>query len=100
MGKLAKAVLGVALLSGVVLAVPSKPVATRETKAQERFEHVKARIINMIDKRISFLENHKACVEKAQNWKELRACRPKRKIWGRPIRGKYTGKSIRKWKKK
>jgi len=88
---LKKAVLGVVLLSGVVLAVPTKTSTTRETKAQERFEHVKARIINMTDRMIGFLENHKACVEKAQNWKELRACRPKRKIWGRPIR---------RWKKK
>jgi hypothetical protein len=101
---LKKAVLGVALLSGVVLAQPVKPATKHETKVQERFEHVKARIVNMIDKRIGFLhrrigflQNHKACVEKAQNWKELRACRPQksatvhRKVWHKPMR---------KWKKK
>jgi len=80
MRKLAKTLLGVALLSGVVLANPVKPVAKHEAKAQERFEHVKARIINMIDKRIDFLQNRKACVEKAQNWKELRACRPHKRV--------------------
>ena len=86
MRKLAKAVLGVALLSGVVLAHPVKPVARHGAKAQERFEHVKARIINIIDKRIGFLQRHKACVEKAQNWKELRACRPHRKMWHKHMR--------------
>jgi len=86
MKKLAKAVLGVALLSGVVLAQPVKPVAKHETKAQERFEHVKARIINMIDRKMGFLQNRKACVEKAQNWKELRACRPHRKMWHKHIK--------------
>jgi len=98
MKKLAKALLGVALLSGVVLAHPVKPVTKHETKAQERFEHVKARIINMIDKRIGslhrridFLQRHKACVERAQNWEEIRACRPHRKVWHKPMR---------KWKKK
>ena len=96
---LKKAVLGVALLSGVVLAHPVKPVTRHETKAQERFEHVKANIINMIDKRVSFLhrridflQRHKVCVEKAQNWKELRACRPHkytthhRKMWHKPMK--------------
>jgi hypothetical protein len=81
MKKLAKTLLGVALLSGVVLANPVTPVTKHETTAQERFEHVKARILHMIDKRIGFLQKHKACVEKAQNWKELRACRPHRKMW-------------------
>ena len=83
MRKFAKAVLGVAILSGVVLA---QPTASKETKSQEKFEHVKARILHMIDKRMDFLAKHKACVEKAQNWKELRACRPKRKMWGEPKR--------------
>jgi len=86
MRKLAKAVLGVALLSGVVLAQPAKPAATHETKSQEKFEHVKARILHMIDKRMDFLQKHKACVEKAQNWKELRACRPHKKMWHKPIK--------------
>jgi len=88
---LKKALLGVALLSGVVLAVPTKTSTTRETKAQERFEHVKARIINMIDRRVNFLERHRACVEKAQNWKELRACRPHKRMWHKPMK---------RWKKK
>jgi len=86
MKKLAKALLGVALLSGVVLANPMKPVTRHETKAQERFEHVKARILHMIDRETNFLQNRKACVEKAQNWKELRACRPHRKMWHRHMR--------------
>ena len=86
MRKLSKAVLGVALLSGVVLANPVKPGTMHGAKAQERFEHVKARIINMIDKRIDFLQNRKACVEKAKNWKELRACKPHRKVWHKPMR--------------
>jgi len=86
MKKFAKAVLGVALLSGVVLAQPTKPATTHNVKAQERFEHVKTRILHMIDKRMGFLKRHKACVEKAQNWKELRACRPHRKMWHKPIR--------------
>jgi len=71
-----KALLGIALLSGVVLASPVKPGTMHEAKAQERFVHVKARILHIIDKRMDFLAKHKACVEKAQNWKELRACRP------------------------
>jgi len=91
MKKLAKAVLGVALLSGVVLATPTKPATTREPKAQEKFEHVKARIINMIDKRMGFLERHKTCVERAKNWKELKGCRPHRRMWHKPMR---------RWKKK
>jgi len=91
MRKLAKAVLGVALLSGVVLAHPVKPVTKHEAKAQERFVHVKARIIHMIDREMVFLQRHKTCVERAQNWKELRACKPHRKVWRKPIR---------KWKKK
>jgi len=97
---LKKALLGVTLLSSIALAHPVEPNTMHETKAQERFEHVKTRIINMTDRIIGFLEKHKACVEKAQNWKELRACRPKREIWGEPIRGKYTGKPVRRWKKK
>jgi hypothetical protein len=89
---LKKAVLGVALLSGVVFAVPTKPMATHETRAQEKFEHVKTRIIKMIDRRIGFLERHKACVERAKNWKELRACRPHKyatvhkRMWHKPMR--------------
>ena len=89
MRKFAKAVLGVAILSGVVLA---QPTASKETKSQEKFEHVKARILHMIDKRMDFLAKHKACVEKAQNWKELRACRPhkyatvQRKMWHKPMK--------------
>jgi len=88
MRKFAKAVLGVAILSGVVLA---QPTASKETKSQEKFEHVKARILHMIDKRMDFLAKHKACVEKAQNWKELRACRPHKyatvhkKMWHKPM---------------
>ena len=83
---LKKALLGVALLSGVVLAVPTKTSTTRETKAQEKFEHVKARILHMIDREMGFLQKHKACVEKAQNWKELRACRPHRRMWHKPMK--------------
>jgi hypothetical protein len=93
MRKLAKAVLGVALLSGVVLA---QPTASKETKAQERFEHVKARILHMINREMGFLQNRKACIEKAQNWKELRACRPHKrviphrfgtvKVWHKPMK--------------
>jgi len=86
MKKLAKALLGVALLSGVVLANPVKPVAKHGAKAQERFEHVKARILHMIDRKMGFLQNRKACVEKAKNWKELRACKPHRKVWHKPMR--------------
>ncbi len=81
--RLAKAVLGVAFLSGVVLA---QPTTSKGTKSQEKFEHVKARILHMIDKRMDFLQKHKACVEKAQNWKELRACRPHRKMWHHPMK--------------
>jgi len=88
---LKKAVLGVALLSGIAFAVPTKPAPARESKAQEKFEHVKTRIINMIDKENVFLERHKACVEKAQNWKELKGCRPHRRMWH---------KTMRRWKKK
>ncbi len=84
MKKLASSILGLALLSGVVLAQPTAP--NKETKAQEKFEHVKARILHMIDKRMDFLQKHKACVEKAQNWKELRACRPHRKMWHHPMK--------------
>jgi len=96
MRKFAKAVLGVAILSGVVLAQPTKPVTTKsvkthETRAQERFVRVKTRILHMIDKRMGFLAKHKLCVERAQNWKELRACKPHRKMWHKPIR---------KWKRK
>jgi len=83
MRKFAKAVLGVALLSGVALA---QPTASNETKSQEKFEHVKARILHMIDKRMDFLQKHKACVEKAQNWKELRACKPHKKMWHKPMK--------------
>ncbi len=85
MKKLAKSVLGLALLSGVALAQPANAPA-KETKAQAKFKHVKARILHMIDKRIDFLQKHKACVEKAQNWKELRACRPKRRVWHHPMK--------------
>ena len=88
MKKLAKAVLGVALLSGVVLANPVKPGTMHETKAQERFEHTKARILHMIDREMGFLQRHKACVEKAQNWKELRACRPHKKMWHKHMRNR------------
>jgi len=88
--KLAKTVLGVALLSGVVLANPVKSVTKHEAKAQERFEHVKARILHMINREMDFLQRHKACVEKAQNWKELRSCRPHRfgtvKVWHKPMK--------------
>ena len=87
---LKKAVLGVALLSSVVLAVPARHGKTNETRSQERFEHVKARIVNMINKETNFLERHRACVERAKNWKELRACRP-HKMWD---------KHMRRWKKK
>jgi len=86
MKKLAKAVLGVALLSGVVLAVPMIPAKTHGVKAQEKFERTKARIISTIDKKISFLARRKACVEKAQNWKELRACKPHKKMWYKHMR--------------
>jgi len=86
MEKLAKAVLGVALLSGVVLANPVKPITRHETKDQERFVHVKDRILHMIDREMGFLQKHKACVEKAQNWKELRPCKPHRKMWHKPMK--------------
>ena len=89
MKKLSKAVLGVALLSGVVLA---QPTASKETKSQEKFEHVKARILHMIDKRMDLLAKHKACVEKAQNWKELRACRPHKKMWHKHMWHKHMKK--------
>jgi hypothetical protein len=89
MEKVAKAVLGVAILSGVVLA---QPTASKETKSQEKFEHVKARILHMIDKRMDFLAKHKACVEKAQNWKELRACRPHKKMWHKHMWHKHMKK--------
>jgi hypothetical protein len=59
MRKFAKAVLGVALLSGVVLANPVTPVTKHETKSHEKFEHVKARILHMIDKRMDSLAKHK-----------------------------------------
>jgi len=81
-----KALLGLALLSSVVLASPVKPATRHETKTQERFEHVKARIIHMIDREMGFLQRHKACVERAQNWKELRACKPHRKVWHKPMK--------------
>ena len=83
MKRLAKALLGVALLSGVVLA---QPTASNGAKSQERFEHVKARILHMINREMGFLQNRKACVENAQNWKELRACRPHRKMWHKHMR--------------
>ncbi len=77
MKNLVKGILSLAIISGVALAqAPAK-----ETKSQEKFEHVKARILHMIDKKMDFLQKHKACVEKAQNWKELRGCRPKRRMW-------------------
>ena len=80
---LKKALLGVALLSGVVLA---HPIASKNAKAQEKFEHVKARILHMIDREMGFLQKHKACVEKAKNWKELRTCRPHRRMWHKPMK--------------
>jgi len=95
MRTLAKALLGVFILSGVVLA---QPKASKESRSQEKFEHVKARILHMIDKRMDFLAKRKACVEKAKNWKELRACRPHkyatvhkyathhRKMWHKPMK--------------
>jgi hypothetical protein len=98
MKKLAKTVLGVALLSGVVLAQPVKPVTKHGAKAQERFEHVKARILHMINREMGFLQNRKACVEKAQNWKELRACRPHKyatvhkKMWHKHMWHKHMKK--------
>ncbi len=84
MKKLASTILGLAVVSGLALAQPA--AQNKETKSQEKFEHVKARILHMIDKRMDFLQKHKACVEKAQNWKELRACRPHRKMWHHPMK--------------
>ena len=78
MRKLAKAVLGVALLSGVVLAHPVKPVAKHEAKTEEKLGIVKARIINMINKKIDFLQRQKICIERVRDWKELRTCRSQR----------------------
>ncbi|MGC9193750.1 MAG: hypothetical protein ACP5FQ_07685 [Thermoplasmata archaeon] len=83
MKQMAKVALGIAMLSGVVLA---HPTATRGGNPQERFEHVKARIVNILDRKINFLQKRKACIEKAQNWKEFSSCRPHRKMWHKPIR--------------
>ena len=75
MRNVAKGLAVLAALSSLALAqTPNK-----ETKSQEKFEHVKARILHMIEKKEDFLQKHKACVEKAQNWKELRAFRPHRR---------------------
>jgi hypothetical protein len=62
MEKVAKAVLGVAILSGVVLA---QPTASKETKSQEKFEHVKARILHMIDKRMDLLAKTQSLCRKS-----------------------------------
>ncbi len=81
--RVAKALLGVALLSGVVLAHPAVP---HGAKNQARFERVKTNILRVLDRKIGFLQKRKACVEQAQNWKELRNCRPHRRMWHRPLK--------------
>lgn len=69
-----KLVLSLALVSGVAVAHPVHPVWHGK---RPNFNEVKSRIVNMLDKRIKFLQGREACVEKAQNWKGLRDCRPK-----------------------
>lgn len=70
--KLNKTLLALALVSGVAVAHPMWHHGKKPN-----FNEVKARIITILNKRISFLQGREACVQKAQNWKELRGCRPK-----------------------
>jgi len=48
----------------------------------ENFAEVKARMLTMIEKRRTWLDTEKACVDAAQNAEALKKCRPERPMGG------------------
>jgi hypothetical protein len=48
----------------------------------ENFTEVKARMLTMIEKRRTWLDTEKACVEAAKSADELKKCRPERPMGG------------------
>jgi hypothetical protein len=48
----------------------------------ENYTEVKARMLTMIEKRRTWLDKEKACVEAAKNADELKKCRPERPMGG------------------
>ena len=50
------------------------------TKESMTFEEKKSKILNRITKRLSKINRRKSCVENALNNKELKACKPQRKV--------------------
>ena len=53
----------------------------------EQFPEVKARALKMLDERKAKLEEHRACIEKAQTHEEMKKCRPERPMGGGPMHG-------------
>lgn len=51
----------------------------------EQFPELKARVLKMLDERQVKLEEHRACVEKAQSHEEMRKCRPESPMGGGPM---------------
>lgn len=49
-------------------------------KESMTFEQKKSKILNRITKRLSKINRRKSCVENALNNKELKACKPQRKV--------------------
>src|SRR5208282_4794088 len=45
---------------------------------QQRFQDMKQRMLDRIDRRINTLQDAKSCVEQAQNPQALKGCRPQR----------------------
>lgn len=66
------------LLANLALAEDA-PATGPEAKKAENFEVAKKERVEMIEKHMAGMQEHKACVSGAKNWDEIAKCREKMK---------------------
>lgn len=74
----------------IVMMVFSSSVFAQD-KAADDFAKTKSDILSHIDKRLAFMQEHKACVSAAQNVEALKACRQKMRDSKMDMRMDYMG---------
>ena len=76
-----KGVIIAAVLSLAFLATASAIESDQTSKGPDhKFEMEKAEILNMLDVRMTNIQENKACIEAAKNHSDLRLCMEKRRV--------------------